>query len=402
MLYVLCIIASIPFIWYMYLVVTSVYGFIKKEILIPSVPPKNKFLCVVAARNEEAVIKELINSINSQDYPKELFDIVVIINNCTDHTRDICIEQGVNVMEPNVAIRSKGDALMWAFEEMRGSNVDAYAIFDADNVVHKSFLKEMNNALEKKYDICQGTRVAKNLYDNFLTKCYDIYYLLNNLMFYTRSKMGSSSPVNGTGYVIRKKYIDEYGYNTKTYTEDMELAGQAAIRNNRVAYIKNAITYDEQPVKFPQSFKQLKRWSIGCRECTKIYLKDLLKSFKIHKNIFSLDMAFLYSVQFFQIIMVFEYVIVFIFKLLNVEYAGNLFIFLMVMFLVLTVACCLVACWGILTADSRSIRKSFTGILFFPFFMIVIWPFASVASIFSKKNVWAEVVHTRAVSIDDL
>ena len=53
---------------------------------MPRRPPKTKFACVVAARNEEAVIANLVHSLRRQNYPPELFDIIVAPNNCTDDT----------------------------------------------------------------------------------------------------------------------------------------------------------------------------------------------------------------------------------------------------------------------------------------------------------------------------
>ena len=47
---------------------------------------KNKFMAIIPAHNESAVVVNLIESLKRQDYPKELFDIYVIADNCTDNT----------------------------------------------------------------------------------------------------------------------------------------------------------------------------------------------------------------------------------------------------------------------------------------------------------------------------
>ena len=55
-------------------------------------PPKrtakrdHKFAVLIAARNESAVIGDLIRSIRNQNYPQELIDVYVIADNCTDNT----------------------------------------------------------------------------------------------------------------------------------------------------------------------------------------------------------------------------------------------------------------------------------------------------------------------------
>ena len=58
---------------------------------------KHKYGILIAARNEEAVIGNLLDSINKQDYPKELIDVFVVADNCDD------IQQKLQeVMEQNV------------------------------------------------------------------------------------------------------------------------------------------------------------------------------------------------------------------------------------------------------------------------------------------------------------
>ena len=47
---------------------------------------KHKFMAIIPAHNEEMVIGNLIESLKNQDYDKDLYDIYVIADNCTDNT----------------------------------------------------------------------------------------------------------------------------------------------------------------------------------------------------------------------------------------------------------------------------------------------------------------------------
>lgn len=49
-------------------------------------PARTRFAVLIAARNEELVIGSLVNSLLTQNYPPELYDVYVIPNNCTDNT----------------------------------------------------------------------------------------------------------------------------------------------------------------------------------------------------------------------------------------------------------------------------------------------------------------------------
>ena len=59
--------------------------------------PKRKFAMIVAAHNEEVVIGKLVKSILGQNYPKELFEVFVIADNCDDNTSKVAKEAGAKV-----------------------------------------------------------------------------------------------------------------------------------------------------------------------------------------------------------------------------------------------------------------------------------------------------------------
>ena len=72
----------------------------------------NRYAVIIAARNEELVIGQLIKSIKNQNYPKELLDIYVVADNCTDQTASVARKAGAIVRERfNKAQVGKGYAL---------------------------------------------------------------------------------------------------------------------------------------------------------------------------------------------------------------------------------------------------------------------------------------------------
>ena len=77
---------SVVFTVYMcYYILLVPHAFMRKRVW-PQHKPKCRFAILVAARNEEAVIGHLVESLVAQEYPSTLFDIYVIPNNCTDRT----------------------------------------------------------------------------------------------------------------------------------------------------------------------------------------------------------------------------------------------------------------------------------------------------------------------------
>ena len=117
---------------------------------------KHVFRILIAARNEEIVLKPLIKSILSQNYEQDKYQIYVLPNNCTDNTKKIALDLGCNVLEVNFSPKTKGEVLNYAFQKFRKcKDFDTYVIFDADNVLDPNFLNEMNSKLNEGYRVVQ-------------------------------------------------------------------------------------------------------------------------------------------------------------------------------------------------------------------------------------------------------
>ena len=78
---------------------------------------KHKYAILIAARNEKNVIGNLLDSINKQDYPKELITTFVVADNCTDNTAEIARKHGAICYERfDNEHKTKGFALQYLLE----------------------------------------------------------------------------------------------------------------------------------------------------------------------------------------------------------------------------------------------------------------------------------------------
>ena len=100
--------------------------------------PRTRFACLVAARNEEAVIGALVESLKKQDYPDALYDIFVIPNNCTDDTESEALCAGAKIFRCFEPVRCKGDALHEAVAWLLPQRYDAFCVFDFYNQILQS------------------------------------------------------------------------------------------------------------------------------------------------------------------------------------------------------------------------------------------------------------------------
>ena len=145
-------------------------------------PAGTRFAVLIAARNEELVIGPLINSLLEQEYPAELYDIYVIPNNCTDNTAEIARSCGAIVYERfNKVLVGKGYALDYAFNKIKEDEgdytaYDGYFIFDADNVIDRNYVREMNKTFDQGYRVVTSYRNSKNFDTNWITSGYSLWF----------------------------------------------------------------------------------------------------------------------------------------------------------------------------------------------------------------------------------
>lgn len=237
----------------------------------PEAPaPIHRFAAIISARNESAVIGQLLDTIRNQNYPSDMLDAIVIADNCTDDTAAVARAHGGIVYERfNQEKVGKGFALNYAFnhiaEDFGDSYYDAYVIIDADNLLDENYFAEMNKTFSKGYRILTSYRNSKNFGSNWISAGYAMWFLreakfLNN----ARMMLGSSCAVSGTGFLVSSEIIRERGgWNYHLLTEDIEFTVDTVIRGEKIGYCAGAMLYDEQPTCFDQSWTQRMRWSKG-------------------------------------------------------------------------------------------------------------------------------------------
>ena len=253
----------------------------------------NRFAVLIAARNEEAVVGHLIDSIKRQNYPAELVDVYVVADNCDDNTAAVCEAHGARVMvRRNTQQVGKGYALKALLHHIRESRpdtkYDGFFIFDADNLLDENYIKEMNRVFSNGNRIVTGYRNTKNFGDNWITAGYGLYFLREGEQLNReRDYVGASAFVSGTGYLFAADILgDDYDWRWLCLTEDLQFSADMVSRGERISYCYDAVLYDEQPTGFMASLVQRRRWIKGYFQTLGIHGKALLKGV-FQKHIFA-------------------------------------------------------------------------------------------------------------------
>ena len=393
-------------IFWLYQIGISLCSLVKLKEKPLKVKKDHKFMAIIPAHNEEAVVGNLIESLKNQTYNKELYDIYVIADNCTDNTARIARDAGAIVYERfDETKKTKGYALDWFLQQKIEENADydALFIFDADNIVDKDFIKNMNKHLCQGEDVVQGYRDIKNPTDNWITSGYALFYWTMHRFYHlARYNLGLSPMLNGTGFMVKFDIIKEIGgWKTVTLTEDIEFSLQRIIKGKKLGWATDAIVYDEQPEKFQASWTQRTRWTVGHIQCMKIYTKDLAKAVKTNKTIMNFD-GFLYiigSIPMFilTIVLLLSNVLIYFGDgMTQMELFINILKYLVPTFVLPSLTAAFV-----MYLDGKPIKPMIKGFFTYPLFMGS-WIAINFKCLFKRETSWEKIEHKRSIKITDM
>ena len=229
---------------------------------------KHKYAILIAARNEKYVIGNLLDSINKQDYPKELLTVFVVADNCTDNTADIARKHGAICYErTDTEHRTKGYALEFLLDRIEEDygrmSFEGYFIFDADNLLKTNYISKMNDAFDSGEKIITSYRNTKNFDENWIASTYALHWIRSiRTNHRARSVLRLATNIQGTGFLFANEIVKD-GWHYTSLTEDRALTADAVAQGYQISYQDEAEFYDEQPVNLRVALRQRLRWSKG-------------------------------------------------------------------------------------------------------------------------------------------
>ena len=283
---ILMLLAGLCFFYQTVYLVISVFLPLKKRENLPAVIPAElpRFGILIAARNEEAVLPYLLQSIREQDYPQELMRVFVVADNCTDQTAQVAECAGATVWRRyNREKIGKGYALTFLLDHMQRSgqmeDLDAFLVFDADNLLCPDYLRQISRMYTEGFDAFHGYRNTKNFGDSWISSGYALWFLHDSIhLNAARMALGTTCAVSGTGFGFTKALLKRCGgWRFFTLTEDVEFDTWCATHGERIGFCREAMLYDEQPLTLRQSWRQRIRWVQGGLQVSIRYAGDLLR-----------------------------------------------------------------------------------------------------------------------------
>lgn len=218
---------------------------------------------------EDDIAPRLIRRVGRIDYPKELLDVLLVVEEDDLATQAALARRALPrwmrvVIVPRGPIRTKPRALNFALDFCRGSIV---GIWDAEDAPDPGQIREVVRrfAAAPPEVVClQGILDFYNARHNWITRCFAIEYAVwFRALLPGLARLGLVVPLGGTTLFFRRKAIEELGgWDAHNVTEDADLGLRLARHGYRTELI-DTVT-EEEPNSRPLAWiRQRSRWQKG-------------------------------------------------------------------------------------------------------------------------------------------
>jgi 1,2-diacylglycerol 3-beta-glucosyltransferase len=274
-LFILAIYLALYVLYSIFLVGTALMAG-RREILIGS--PKTGFSVIIPAHNEELLLPRLLDSLSKQNYPSYLVKAYVIADNCSDGTARIGRNSGAEVIERfSSDFRGKGYAIRYALESICSYEYDAVFIVDADSIVERNALRNLDLAVQNGKKVIQCYNGVANPEESWFTRLMDVSRAIGNeILGPAKEKIGLSSHLMGNGMCFVRDIISKYGWDAFTVGEDWEYSAKLVLQGERIAFVNKARVYHSESLNLKQATSQRLRWSSGRLAIARQYGSRLL------------------------------------------------------------------------------------------------------------------------------
>lgn len=216
---------------------------------------------VIAAYNEERVIEQKIRNTLEIDYPRDLFEIIVVTDGSNDRTPELVKlfeKSGVRLLHQSER-RGKTAALNRAVEAASGEII---VFSDANNDFSSNSVKMLvrNFADPAIGGVCGSKRIKQNKHRDS-SSGDSLYWKYESAIKSAESQIGSITGADGEIFAIRRELYHTIDDNV--INDDAEITLSIIQQNYRVVYDKDAESHEEASIHIKDDFNVKVRMVAG-------------------------------------------------------------------------------------------------------------------------------------------
>lgn len=227
-----------------------------------------KVSLLVAAKNEEAVISNLLAMLCTLDYPEDKYEVWAIDDRSTDNTPAILDQLASKYPQLNVVHRAanagggKSGALNQVLPQTFG---DIIGVFDADAKVTPDLLRRVVTLFsQKNIGAVQVRKAIANDGENFWTKGQAAEMALDSYVQQQRIAVNGIGELRGNGQFVSRAALHSCGgWNEETITDDLDLTIRLHLDNWKIGFLLTPAVLEEGVTKANSLWHQRNRWAEG-------------------------------------------------------------------------------------------------------------------------------------------
>ena len=223
---------------------------------------------LVAAKNEESVISNLVRMLCDLDYPKTRYEVWVIDDHSTDRTPVLLDQLAAEYDQLKVLHRSadagggKSGALNQVLPLTKGEIV---GVFDADAQVPKDLLRRVLPMFGKsEMGAVQVRKAIANASQNFWTRGQMAEMAFDTYIQQQRIAIGGIGELRGNGQFVRRLALERCGgWNEQTITDDLDLTIRLHLDTWDIGFLDFPPVEEEGVTTALALWHQRNRWGEG-------------------------------------------------------------------------------------------------------------------------------------------
>lgn len=306
--YVVLIVLAMPIL----VQLLYIFLFFVKKTKFPKSEKKARIGILIPAHNESSVIYRTVkNLFDKQNYPKDMFDVFVVADNCTDNTAELAKNAGAIVLERvdnDPTHRAALYPLKMGCETIMNhpNNYDLVIHLDADNIVNDDFLSLMNDCYQAGNEFARPYEGSLNGPQNFYAAGNSLFYCFDSRFgSRVRERFHLSAHVNGPGAMMAVSMLKRSGgYDCVTKSDDAEFLFNRLIDKVKPRFVEDAVVYEDMPSSFHDTAVRNKRMANGAGKLFKSKFKDLMKSFFKTGDLSFLEITSLYLLNLINVVVI--------------------------------------------------------------------------------------------------
>jgi cellulose synthase/poly-beta-1,6-N-acetylglucosamine synthase-like glycosyltransferase len=232
-----------------------------------TVEARARLVVLIPAHDEALTIAGSVGSLCAQSYPRALYEIVVVADNCSDETAEIAKAAGADaVLERSTGgAVGKGRALRWAIDSILAADEppDALVIIDADATVEPEALARLAAVFEGGAQAAQSDYVLDPDTRGSSALRAAAFLLINRVRPAGRAALGLSASLVGSGMLLSSQLLRSVPWEAFTSTEDIEYSLDLQAAGHKIAYVGDARVRAPTAPNSGAAAEQQLRWEGG-------------------------------------------------------------------------------------------------------------------------------------------